>query len=42
VLVGRGARWLLLTVSVLTGVLLGVLTFGQAGAWLGWHAAAGG
>jgi hypothetical protein len=42
VLAGRGARWLLLTASVLTGVLAGVLTFHQAGAWLGSHAAAGG
>jgi hypothetical protein len=41
VLAGRRARWLLLTASVLTGVLLAVLTFHQAGAWLGAHAAGG-
>ena len=35
VLAGRRARWLLLTASVPTGLLLGVLTFHQAGAWLG-------
>jgi len=34
-LAGRRARWLLLAASVLTGLLLGVLTFHQAGAWLG-------
>jgi hypothetical protein len=38
-LAGRSARWLLLTASVLTGVLLAMLTFHQAGAWLGAHAA---
>ncbi len=37
VLAGRRARWLLLTASVLTGVLLGVLTFHQAGMWPGSH-----
>jgi hypothetical protein len=31
VLAGRGACWLLLTASVLTGALPGVLTFHQAG-----------
>ncbi len=41
VLAGRRARWLLLTASVLTGVLLAVLTFHQAEAWLGAHAAGG-
>jgi hypothetical protein len=41
VLAGRQARWLLLTASVLTGVLLGVLTFHQAGAWLGSHIVGG-
>jgi hypothetical protein len=41
VLAGRRARWLLLTASVLTGVLLGVLTFHQAGMWLGAHAVLG-
>lgn len=35
VLAGREARWLLLTASVLTGVLLGLLTFHRAGIWLG-------
>jgi hypothetical protein len=41
VLAGRRARWLLLTASVLTGMLLGVVTFHQAGAWLGSHLVAG-
>ena len=41
VLAGRRARWLLLTASVLTGVLLGGLTFHQAGAWLGSHIVGG-
>ena len=41
VLAGRRARWLLLTASVLTGVLPAVLTFHQAGAWLGTRAAGG-
>ena len=35
VLAGRAARWLLLTASVLTGLLLAVLTIHQAGAWTG-------
>jgi hypothetical protein len=35
VLAGRGTRWLLLMVSVLTGLLLAVLTVHQAGAWTG-------
>jgi hypothetical protein len=35
VLAGRGARWLLLVASVLTGLLLAVLTVHQAGAWTG-------
>jgi hypothetical protein len=35
VLAGRGARWLLLMASVLTGLLLAVLTVHQAGAWTG-------
>jgi hypothetical protein len=35
VLAGRGARWLLLIASVLTGLLLAVLTVHQAGAWTG-------
>jgi len=39
ILAGRQARWLQLTASVLTGLLLGVLTFHQAGAWLGSHMA---
>jgi hypothetical protein len=34
VLAGRAARWLLLTASVLAGLLLAVLTVHQAGAWL--------
>jgi len=42
VLAGRRARWLLLTASVLTGLLLGVLTFHQAGAWLGSDMVGGG
>ena len=35
VLAGRAARWLLLTASVLTGLLLAVLTVHRAGAWFG-------
>jgi hypothetical protein len=35
VLAGRAARWLLLTASVLTGLLLAVLTVHWAGAWAG-------
>jgi hypothetical protein len=35
VLAGRAARWLLLTASVLTGLLLAVLTIHRAGAWTG-------
>jgi hypothetical protein len=35
VLAGRAARWLLLTASVLTGLLLAVLTTHWAGAWTG-------
>jgi hypothetical protein len=35
VLAGRAARWLLLTASVLTGLLLAVLTVHSAGAWMG-------
>jgi hypothetical protein len=35
VLAGRGARWLLLTASVLAGLLLAVLTIHLAGAWAG-------
>jgi hypothetical protein len=35
VLAGRAARWLLLTASVLTGLLLAVLTVHWAGAWTG-------
>jgi hypothetical protein len=35
VLAGRGARWLLLTASVLTGLLLAVLTIHRVGAWTG-------
>ena len=42
VLAGRRARWLLLTASVLTGLLLAVLTFHQAGAWPGPHPVLGG
>jgi len=34
-LAGRGARWLLLMASVLTGLLMAVLTVHQAGAWTG-------
>jgi hypothetical protein len=37
VLAGRAARWLLVTASVLTGLLLAILTYGQAGAWLAAH-----
>ena len=35
VLAGRAARWLLLTASVLAGLLLAVLTVHRAGAWAG-------
>ena len=35
VLAGRAARWLLLTASVLTGLLLAVLTVHGVGAWMG-------
>lgn len=35
VLAGRQARWLLLTASVLTGLMLGVLTLHQATVWPG-------
>jgi hypothetical protein len=42
VLAGRAARWLLLSVSVLAGLLPAVLTFGQAGIWLAAHSMSGG
>jgi len=35
ILAGRGARWLLLTASVVTGLLLAVLTYNRAGIWFG-------
>ncbi|HEY2308295.1 MAG TPA: hypothetical protein VGI05_20675 [Streptosporangiaceae bacterium] len=35
VLAGRTARWLLLTASILTGLLLAMLTLHRAGAWPG-------
>jgi hypothetical protein len=35
VLAGRAARWLLLTISVLAGLLLAVLTIHRASAWTG-------
>ena len=35
VLAGRTARWLLLTASILTGLLLAMLTIHRAGAWPG-------
>jgi hypothetical protein len=35
VLAGQAARWLLLTASVLAGLLLAVLMVHQAGAWAG-------
>jgi hypothetical protein len=41
VLAGRAARWLLLTASVLTGLLLAVLTVHQAGGWLSTHVIGG-
>jgi hypothetical protein len=41
VLAGRRARWLLLTASVLAGLLLAALTVHQAGAWLGSHMTGG-
>jgi len=42
VLAGRPARWLLLTASVLTGLLLGLLTLHQAAVWPGMHTMVGG
>ena len=42
VLAGRPARWLLLTASVLAGLLLAVLSLRLAGVWLGGHATFGG
>jgi hypothetical protein len=42
VLAGRPARWLLLTASVLAGLLLAVLTVRQGGVWLGQHTMSGG
>ena len=42
VLAGRPARLLLLTASLLAGLLLAVLTFGQAGIWLAAHSFFGG
>ncbi len=42
VLAGRPARWLLLTASVLAGLLLAILTARQAGVWLGGHPMLGG
>lgn len=42
VLAGRSARWLLLTASMLAGLLLALLTVHQAGAWLGSHVTLGG
>jgi hypothetical protein len=36
-LAGRAARWLLLTASVLAGLLLAVLTYHQAGHWAAAH-----
>ena len=42
VLAGRPARWLLLAASVLAGLLLAVLTLGQAGIWLAAHPMFGG
>ena len=42
VLAGRPARWLLLTASVLAGLLLAVLTVRQGGVWLGQHTMFGG
>jgi hypothetical protein len=35
ILAGRGARWLLLAASVVTGLLLAVLTYQHAGIWFG-------
>jgi hypothetical protein len=35
VLTGRAARWLLVTASVLAGLLLAMLTVHRAGAWAG-------
>ena len=35
VLAGRAARWLLLTASVLAGLLLALLTYHLAGHWAG-------
>lgn len=34
---GRAARWLLLTASVIAGVILAMLTYHQAGVWLSTH-----
>jgi hypothetical protein len=42
VLAGRPARWLLLTASVLAGLLLAVLTVRQGGVWQGQHPMFGG
>ncbi|HEV3287402.1 MAG TPA: hypothetical protein VG123_00255 [Streptosporangiaceae bacterium] len=42
VLAGRPARWLLLTASVLAGLLIAVLTLSQAGVWLAAHTMFGG
>ena len=42
VLAGRPARWLLLIASLLAGLLLALLTFGQAGIWLAAHSMSGG
>lgn len=41
VLAGRATRWLLLTASVLTGLLLAMLTVHQAGGWLNAHTIGG-
>jgi hypothetical protein len=38
VLAGRAARWLLLTASILTGLLLALLTMHRAGVWTGFPA----
>jgi len=42
VLAGRPARLLLLSASVLTGLLLAVITVHQASGWLAAHAFVGG
>lgn len=39
VLAGRSARWLLLTASLLAGLVLALLTYHQAGTWLATHTA---